>query len=48
MPMYVLRGKAVISNMVSNVLVGMSSYTVCENRSTVYEETGTDRISSSL
>jgi MFS family permease len=28
MPMYMLRGKAVISNMVSNVLVGMSSYAV--------------------
>ena len=28
MPMHMLRGKAVISNMVSNVLVGMSSYAV--------------------
>jgi MFS family permease len=30
MPMYMLRGRVVISNMVSNVLVGMSSYAVCE------------------
>ena len=28
MPMYMLKGKAVISNMISNVLVGMSSYAV--------------------
>jgi MFS family permease len=29
MPMYMLRGRATISNMMSNVLVGMSSYAVC-------------------
>jgi MFS family permease len=28
MPMYMLKGRAVISNMISNVLVGMSSYAV--------------------
>lgn len=30
MPMYMLKGRATISNMISNVLVGMSSYAVCE------------------
>lgn len=29
MPMYMLKGRATISNMISNVLVGMSSYAVC-------------------
>lgn len=45
MPMYMLRGKVVISNMISNVLVGMSSYAVC--KSSTYFDVNAHRVSSS-
>lgn len=44
MPMYMLKGRAAISNMISNVLIGMSSYAVCE---TLDLKTNTNKISSS-